>query len=765
MNTKKFLKKMTIEDKAKLLCGTTPNSLGGFESKAGFVPKINMQDGGTGMNFNHLFSHSIIDEEFMRRVGPEAGYKVMFNFYNTDIFTEEEKAVRSELNERLIAHRDGIDAGAGCYPPGILLASTWNPKAVFNTGKALGLEAAIYRVGVLLGTPNCNILREPRNGRFFEGYSEDPFLAKSLAPEMCKGVESMGVSSNVKHFVCNNQEINRQTINELVSIRALREVYFPAFEACSKVASTLMTSYPSVNGRFCTENPWLLNDVLRKEWGFKGITVTDWDAKVHNMGKAVEAGQDLFMPGPRDPKEIIDAVKDGTLKEKDLDAAALRMLELIDKFAAVRKPEGMTSAKYKKFGDKAAYEAAAEGIVMLKNKTHLPLKKNAKVVFFGPEAFADYGEGSAKVTTDRTTILSEELAKTLGAGNVLKDDLEAFRKGATAIVIEKIISGEGADRPDLKLNKKTVSVIKKLAANRGKGKICLILNVPGPVELEGIEELADSIFAVFYPGMMGAKAMADILTGKVNPSGALPCTFPVAYKDTPAYLCYPDSLTCNYGEGIFVGYKGYQKRGIKPLFAFGEGLSYSKFKVSYIVSSDKGNKINVTIGIANQSKMDGKKVVQVYASKRNNPEGREICRLVGFAKPMIKAGCEKEVTISIDKSELKYFDEMYDKFLFDGGNYDLFVSLNGVNELIPAGNIYIESSDEIKCGAGWSLKKISEVKALTDALSKDCEALGLPFVMFMVNLEYVPSMKLSELFKETDKLENFNKAAGEYRPE
>ena len=765
MNTKKILKKMTTEDKARLLCGTTPNSIGGFETQAGSIPVLALQDGGTGINFMHLASRGVIDMEIIKKYRPDEGFNVLLNFYDPEKLTENEKNLRREANDFLTEFKGGIDEAPGCYPPGILLGATWNPKVVYETGKALGMEAAVYRVGVLLGTPNCNILREPVNGRFFEGYSEDPFLAKTLAPEMCKGVESMGVASNVKHFACNNLEINRQIINELVSARALREVYLPAFEACSKVASTLMTAYPKINGKYCTENKELLDDILHKEWGYKGTTMTDWDAKTTNMGYSVSCGQDIFMPGPRDHKEIVKAAEDGILSMKDLDTAALRVLELIDKFNGIKAPEGLTSARYKKAGDKAAYNAAAEGIVMLKNKGSLPLKKTGKAVFFGPGRFRDYGTGSAKVTTSRTTDLFEELSKALGSGQVLRDDLEAFRKGATAIVIETIEAGEGCDRKDLKLNKKTALTVRKLAKDRGRGKICLILNTPGPVELDGIEDIADSIFAVFYPGMMGAKVMADILTGKVNPSGALPCTFPVSYKDTPAYLCYPDSLTCSYGEGIYVGYKGYRKRGIKPLFPFGYGLSYSKFKINYIVSTRKADKIKVTVGITNDSKTDGKKVIQVYASKYAPRTAREAIRLVGFEKPLIKAGSEKEITVSFDKDELAYFDEEFGKFLIEGGRYDLFVSINGCEDLIPAGNIYVEDSDELKCSASWTLKQIAAHKELTDALEKDCEAIGMPFMFFTVNLEYVPSMKLFEVFKEPEKLKNFNRAAKGFRPE
>lgn len=766
MDTKKILGKMTLPDKARLLCGTTAFSIGGFESAAGFIPEMNIQDGGTGINYEHTLVHLFNDVTSAYSYG-ELDNVIHF-FYETDNLSKTEKELRDKLQKCLADYRGGIDVAPGCYPPGIVLGSTWNPKVVYDTGRALGMEAALYHVGVLLGTPNTNLLREPSSGRFFEGYSEDPFLAKTLAPEMCKGVESTGVASDVKHFACNNLEKNRNVINELIRERALRELYFPAFEACSKVASTLMTAYPAINGKPCCENPWLLKDVLRKEWGYKGVTVTDWSACKGRTGDSAASGQDLFMPGPWDPSDIVKAVGDGRLSVKELNEAALRVLDLIDRFADVQAPEGLTASKYKKAGDKAAYNAAAEGIVMLRNKGALPLKKTSKVVFFGkfPERFKDYGEGSAQVFTDRKASLADELRSILGDNSVLKDDIEAFRKGATAVIIESIGSGEGTDRPDLKLNKQTSAFIRKLAKDKGKGRICLILNVPGPVELEGIEDIADSIFTVFYPGMMGAKAMADILTGKVNPSGALTCTFPVSYKDTPAYLCYPDSYTCLYGEGIYAGYRGYMKRGIKPLYPFGYGLSYSKFAVKDIEAFKKGGRISVTAHISNKSKIDGKAIVQLYVSKRVPVTPRAPVELKGFSKVLVKAGSTSKVTVSFEKQELAYFDELYGKFLIEEGAYDLYLSLKGVEDLIPAGSFRIDDgSEELKCGAYWEIGQIAKNKELVDALRKDAEALGVPFAMFMSAVRYVPLMRLGELYKDTDKLKNFMATAAGFKPE
>ena len=403
---------------------------------------------------------------------------------------------------------------------------------------------------------------------------------------------------------------------------------------------------------------------------------------------------------------------------------------------------------------------------MLKNNGSMPLKKTSKVVFFGPDRFQDSGWGSAEVKTDRTTVLSEELGKILGSKKVLKDDIEAFRKGATAVVIETVDSGESADRPDLKMSRKTVSTIKKLAKDKGKGKICLILNVPGPVELEGLEKVTDSIFAVFYPGMMGGKAMADILTGAVNPSGALPCTFPVRYEDTPAYLCYPDNLTCNYGEGIYVGYRGYMKRGIKPLFPFGYGLSYSEFAVNSILGTRKGNKFSVTFNIENKSRIDGKTVVQLYASKRKARTARAPVELIGFAKPLIKAGEEAEVKIAFDKKELSYFDEEIGKFLVEGGTYDLFLGLNGCEDLIPAGSIYIaDGSPELKCGPSWKMYQVMNEKVLTDALMKDCAAVGLPFEGLTGMAKWFPHQTFAETAREPEKFTEFLRACKEFKEE
>ncbi|MBO4450169.1 MAG: glycoside hydrolase family 3 protein, partial [Clostridiales bacterium] len=402
-----ILANMPLEDKAGLLCGSSPFSVGGIDG----IPVLYMQDGGTGINYEQLFQDRQRDET--EGFTPEECFHVIRRFYHKDELSDHELILREKITARLAEIKGNITSAPGCYPPGIVLGSTWNKDVVYEVSEALGTEALAYGIGVLLGTPNCNLLRDPRNGRFFEGYSEDPTLTKVLAPEMCRGVEAMGVASNAKHFACNNLEINRVGIDEKIPERALQELYLPAFKECAKVTSTFMSAYVAINGVRCTENSRLLTDTLRGKWGFDGLVVTDWGACIGRAGDSLAAGNDLFMPGPWDRKDIVESVRDGRVSEGRLNEACRRLLTLIEKFSDVKLPDGFTDEEYVARGRKAAYDAAVEGIVMLINKDgSFPLKEGTPVVFFGSTrgAFRDYGTGSAQVFTDRTTILPEELS-------------------------------------------------------------------------------------------------------------------------------------------------------------------------------------------------------------------------------------------------------------------------------------------------------------------------------------------------------------------
>ena len=683
-----ILANMTIEDKARLICGRSPFSVGGMDE----IPVLYMQDG-------QLFQ----DRENGEADGfsAEEAFRVIRLFYHTEELTDHEKILREKISQRLTEIKGNITSAPGCYPPGILLGSTWDPKTVLEVSEALGMEALAYNIGVLLGTPNCNLLRDPRNGRFFEGYSEDPCLSKTLAPQMCKGVEDAGVASNAKHFACNNLEINRVGMDEKIPERALQELYLPAFKECAKAASTFMSAYVSVNGTKCTENKWLLMDTLRDLWGFEGLVVTDWGACTGGAGDSLAAGNDLFMPGPWKHEDIVLAVNEGRVSEERLNEACRRLLTLIEKHSGARLPDGFTDEEYVSKGRKAAYDAAAEGIVMLINRDgSFPLKEGSKTVFFGKGRgrFRDYGTGSAQVFTDRTTVLPEELSKIPGFEDIVFDDYEAYKNGAAAIVIETLESREGADRADLKLSSGTCGILDKLIKERGTGRICLILNTPGPVELGGYKGELDGLFAVFYPGMEGGRAMADMLTGKVDPSGHLPVTFPERLEDVPSFLCYPDSFSCVYGEGIYAGYRGYQKRKIKPMFPFGFGLSYSEFAIEDMDTAVEDGKVISRITVKNVGKRPGKVTLQLYSHKVCPDVLRPENELRAFGKYALEAGEEKTVTIAFGIDELRYYDADRKAFLLEEGAYEIRCGFDC--EDLPASSVIRidEGSEELKCG-------------------------------------------------------------------
>ena len=755
-----ILTKMPLEDKARLICGRSPFSVGGMDE----IPVLYMQDGGTGINYEQLFQDRQNGEA--DGFSAEEAFRVIRLFYHTDELTDREKTLREKIFHRLAEIKGNITSAPGCYPPGILLGATWNPEIVRKTGNALGMEAKAYNIGVLLGTPNCNLLRDPRNGRFFEGYSEDPCLAKMLAPQMCKGVEEAGVASNAKHFACNNLEINRVGIDEKISERALYELYLPAFKECAETASTFMSAYVSINGTKCTENRRLLTDLLRDSWGFNGLVVTDWGACTGKAGDSLAAGNDLFMPGPWDHEDIVLAVKEGRVSEERLNEACRRLLKLIEKHANARLPDDLTDEDYVSEGRRAAYEAAAEGIVMLINKDGtFPLKDGSSVVFFGAEhgRFRDYGTGSAQVFTDRTTALSEELSKIPGFEDVAFDDYEAYQNGSLAVVVETLDSREGTDRTDLKLSGETCAILDKLIQNRGNGKVCLILNTPGPVELGSYKDELDGLFAVFYPGMEGGRAMAGILTGKVNPSGHLPVTFPERLEDVPSFLCYPDSFSCVYGEGIYAGYRGYQKRKVKPLFPFGYGLTYSEFVIEDVKTSVEDGKVVSRITVKNVSERPGKITLQLYSHKVCPDVPRPENELRAFGKYALEAGEEKTVTIVFDIDELRYYDADHKAFLLEEGAYEIRLGFD-CEDLKASSVIRIdEGSSELKCGISWPCGKIAQYPELESALKSDVEANGDDYALYLSDCIYMPFRPVCDIYPGSSRYEGFLAACSGFR--
>ena len=550
--------RFTTQEQIRLVNGATFFGTGELPDKD--IPRLQMLDGGTGINFEQLFG-DFLSVAGREGIGGDAIRNVLKYFYSPEeILDEESKELYHWICEKLKERFPDMIA-PGCYPPGILLGSTWNPEVIYAVGEALGKEARAYGINVLLGTPNVNIHRDIRNGRLFEGYSEDPCLAASLAPSLVKGVQKSGVAANVKHFAANHQETNRMNIDEHISERALHELYYPGFKACVEAGvATVMSAYNQINGVPCTENRTLLSDMLRDEWGFEGLVMSDWNA-VYHPAKAINAGNDLAMPGPIGPEKLTAAAEDGALNMDCLAESANRVAKLVKNYA--RPAEGSVDVAK---SDKAAYDAAAEGIILLKNVADckessngdkkakvLPLDDSANIALYGKyaERLLTCGEGSAGILTNRNVSLYEALAERFA--KVTTQCMESDTD--TLVYVYSLPGQEGNDRKDISIPKEVTEEWEMLLSEadaRGLKKI-LVLNVSAPVALDAWEARFDGIFCTFLPGMQGANALADCLVGAVNPSGKLPLSWPKRMEDMPTYLSFPgDCMQVQYGEGIFL---------------------------------------------------------------------------------------------------------------------------------------------------------------------------------------------------------------------
>lgn len=755
MTARDILNNLNDQQKASLICGA------GFfstrEIKEAAIRRLQFLDGGTGMNFEQLFGDIFIAYAIENGYAREQFDHVIHNFYKLDNLTDEEKKLRDELFEKLTRYTGGFEPHPGCYPPGILLGSTWNPEVVYENGEALGLEALMYKVSCLLGTPNVNLLREPRNGRFFEGYSEDPLVGGVLGREMVKGVEAQGVAADVKHFAANNLEINRSGIDQRITQRALEEMYLPAFEKCIKAgAATVMAAYPKINGVHCTENKWLLKDVLRERWGFEGLCMTDWGACTGDTGDSNEAGIDLFMPGPWDKEDqILAALEEGRLTREDFEQAALRVIELALKYTSKGKTFPVSYEEYFAKGRKACYDADAEGIVMLKNKDNLfPLDDMSRVSLYGREELRIYGSGSAQVITDRAPSLKEVFGEN--------------KDGDVAVVVVSLPSAEGTDRMDLKLPDEYRRIIRGLIDD-SRYKVCLVLNVPGPVELTEFIDDLDAVFLIYYPGMEGAPALYDIMSGKVNPSGRLTVTFPRRYEDTPAFLDYPDGFTCVYGEGVYVGYRGYEKRKIKPLFPFGFGLSYTSFEIEDM-STDKSeytleDTVKVSFTLKNTGDRDGAQVVQLYVGDPVSMQSKPVKELRAFGKYELKAGESKTLSLEFKMSDIGSYSDDYGKFLIEDGMYEISLGFSSEDIRKTESFRLKEGSEELMLGINSRVIDVMYIPKLRNALVEDIRRTGADVQSLIDNERYTPNVRINVIYENAGEFNNFVKECHNYLKE
>ncbi len=804
-----IIKNMTLEEKAKLVNGATFFGSAAIERLG--IPRMQLLDGGTGMNFEQLFGDmtQVFKYSNDNMIGSSPLINVIDSYYEPEKLLDDNKELRDwiadKLEKRMNSTIGTTDYAPGCFPPGILLGSTWNKDTVKKVGQALGIEACIYGVHMLLGTPNVNIHRDPLNGRLFEGYSEDPCLVSKLAPELVNGVQEYGVIANVKHFAANNQETNRVGIDETISPRALEEIYLPGFKACVTEGNvkTVMSAYNKINGVPCTESSWLLGDKLRKEWGFDGFVVSDWGA-VANPVKALLGGNDLVMPGPHEWESVYNAVKDGTIPEEALDIAVQNILSVIDwlcenykddivdyssknplydkSHTSNNSEEDTVSAnpleQIKAFTDEAAYEAA-EGIVMLKNNGTYPLPKGKSIILAGSGAkrLMECGAGSAGINTNRVGDFIGELKSIYGEANVYKAEcVEAIDnlvneitggyrvgyKDEIAIMIVCTLGGmEGNDRKELNLLPYDLELIKNCPYNKS-----IILNTCGPVDMSFDNDSIDAIWCMFLPGMGGAKAMADIIVGNVNPSGKLPITFPNRYEDTPTYLNFPgEGWNVNYGEGIYVGYRYYDKKKVKPKYHFGYGLSYTTFdakissvdehkvKDSYYNSAIDAvimkDKLDITVKVTNTGHMAGAEVVQLYISDEKSALPKPIKELKDFAKVYVKPGESKEVTFTLDKSYLSSYDNDLDEWVAEEGYYNVIVACSSDEICSWDGvRIYLDTKSPYSYGINSSIKVIYDNESLRKLTKKLWADYGMDVAMLDNDYQYTAHRKLSQVLAD-----------------
>ncbi len=687
------IRHMTLSEKAALTCGKLAFETHAVERLG--IPKLVMADGHNGINIFHLFGNYV--PHAMERLGmdPSAARELVVKLRQAGgpaIEALRDGAYESSPLEKLAArHKKLLDAvseelrrelpAAGlpsCFPTGIVAGASWDPELAAEYGRAVARESLAFGMDIMLG-PNVNIHRDPLCGRVFESYSEDPYLAGRIGVGYIQGVQDEGVAAVVKHYAANNQEVERLGGEQKISERALQEIYLPAFKAAVQEGGSwmVMSAYNRINGEACALSRRLLTDILRTEWGFRGFVVSDWGAAYDRVA-ALQAGNDLEMPGPLQPGPIVMAVHRGELAETDLDervAAILRITIKLPSFLGKKRP-----ALDRDYSRGVARRLAADGMVLLKNEGGtLPLA-GAKLAVFGANTKNPIatGKGSAGVVSPPPVSVLEGLSARFG------DDTVAF-EGAidaadVAIVCIGVGSGEGSDRATMALPAADTELVRKVAAEcRAKGKRSLVvLNVCAPVEIADWVDEVDAVLHSWMAGMEIGNAVADVVSGVVCPSGKLPLTWPRYYRDTPTSPYFPGEFAETvYGEDIFVGYRYYDTAEVAPLYEFGYGLSYTSFEVSNLelgadtIDLEAGETLTVSVEVANTGACQGKEVVQLYVHDVRSSVQKADKELKGFEKIELAPGQKKSVNFTIGPDDLSHYDTRRGLWCVEPGRFEI----------------------------------------------------------------------------------------------
>jgi beta-glucosidase len=576
----------------------------------------------------------------------------------------------------------GESIPATCFPPATGIASSWNRELVELVGQALGDECRAQGVNVLLG-PGINIKRSPLCGRNFEYFSEDPIISGELGAAWVRGLQSRGVGASLKHFAANNQETNRMTVSVEVDERTLRELYLPAFENVVKREQpwTVMCAYNRINGIYAAEHEWLLTKVLREEWGFTGLVVSDWGA-VDDRVAALRAGLDLEMPGPvpDSTTALIAAAQQNPRDEKLLDTSVERLRRLVTR---------STLEPGEPFDEEAhhalARAAATESMVLLKNDGVLPLEKGAPIAVIGAFARSPrfQGAGSSQVNPTRVDPALDALTLQTPVeyapgyrfdrpDPALRDEAVALAEQAeTVLLFVGLPEGdesEGYDRESLELPPQQVELIQAVTAVNPR--VVVVLTNGGVVSLEPWHDSAAAILETWLLGQAGGSAVADVVFGDANPSGRLTESIPFRLQDNPTFLNFPgDYTSVRYGEGIFVGYRYYESARVPVRYPFGHGLSYTTFEYSDLEVAKDGTSASVTV--TNTGTVGGKEVVQLYVSPPRSEVRRPLRELRGFAKVWLEPGQSTRIELALTTRAYSYWDVETGGWVVAAGDYTL----------------------------------------------------------------------------------------------
>ncbi len=609
-------------------------------------------------------------------------------------------------------------APATCFPTAAGLASSWNRELIAKVGAALGEECQAEGVGIVLG-PGANIKRSPLCGRNFEYFSEDPYLSSELTTKHVEGVQSQGVGTSLKHFAANNQETRRFNIDVIIDERTFREIYLASFEGAVVNAQpwTVMAAYNKINGEFCSQNTKLLTDILRKEWGFEGFVVSDWGG-VSERDAALAAGLDLEMPASNGvgSRKIIDAVNSGSLQPETLDAAVERILTVIFQSVDSKKKD----ADYdREAHHQLAREVAAESMVLLKNDDAiLPLERKGKIAVIG--AFAKkpryQGAGSSKVIPTSLDIPYDEIQKAANGAQLLyaegysleSDEIDerliaeaksVAREAEAAILfvgLPEKYDAEGVDRTHLRLSDNQNKLIEAVSAVQEN--IILVLMNGSAIEMPWIHKVK-AVLEAYLGGQAMAGAVADLLFGIRNPSGKLAETFPERLSHSPSYINFPgEREKVEYREGLFVGYRYFDKVDVKPLFPFGHGLSYTTFEYSDLRVDKKQiadtEDVKVSVKIKNTGTRAGKEVVQLYVRDVESSVIRPLKELKGFEKVTLEPGEEKGVTFTLGKRAFAFYHVDLKDWYVESGEFEILIGKSS-EDIVLSETIHVRSSIKV----------------------------------------------------------------------